>query len=187
MNKCVIKIISGDMKKKHIEFLFDSCVKPTKSNVRENFFSWVAFYFDRLYVLDLFSGSGVFCFEFLSRGVKKVIMLEKDIHAYTFISKNGKVFSAYRKKINLYLCDSVDWISMYNFLNVSLIILDPPYGFSYFKTYFLLLDKIIFLKKCLLVFVETNNSCVLFDIPYDWFLLKKGCLGKTYFYFLKKI
>lgn len=174
------------MKKKQIQFLFESSVKPTKSNVREIFFSWVVAYFNRLYVLDLFSGSGIFGFEFLSRGVKKVTMLEKNKDVCNLIYKNSIFFSAYRNKFNIYVCNSFNWINMCNFLNVSLIILDPPYNFCYFKEYFFLLEKIIFLKKCLLIFIETNNSHVLFDIPCDWFLLKKGCLGKTYFYFFKK-
>lgn len=174
------------MKKKQIQFLFDSSVKPTKNNVREVFFSWVSCYCNSLYVLDLFSGSGVFGFEFLSRGVKKVTMLEKSKEVCKSIYKNSNFFSEYRHKFNIYFCNSFDWINTYSFLNISLIILDPPYNFCYFKEYFLLLDKISFLKKCLLVFIETNNTCVLLDIPYDWFLLKKGCSGNTYFYFFKK-
>jgi len=175
------------MKQKHINFSIKSYIRPTKNNVREKFFSWIILYLDKLYVLDLFAGSGVFGFEFLSIGAKKIIMIENNNFAYKSILKNSKFFKIFILKYYIFFSDSLKWMKMFNFLNISLIIFDPPYIFHHFKLYFLLLEKTIFFKKCLLIFIETNSKVILEEIPFTWFLLKKGYTGKTHFYLFKKL
>lgn len=175
------------MKKKKINYLHGSVVKPSKNSVREFFFSWIFDYFDKLYVLDLFSGSGVFGFEFLSRGVKKIVMLEKNFYVYRSILKNCVFFTSILNRCYIILYDSYDFIKKFNFFNVSLVIFDPPYNFSKFRVYFFFLNKNFFLKKCVLIFIESNNEYFLNFIPYNWFILKKKFFGSTYCYFFKKL
>ncbi len=142
---------------------------------------------NKLYVLDLFSGSGILGFEFFSMNVKKVIMLEIIFFIYKSIIRNKFFLIGNVSNFDIFYVDSFLWIKKFNILNISLILFDPPYIFTLWKSYFTCLNKIFFLKYYLLIFIESDKNFFLKKISYDWFLLKKGFLGKTFFYLFKRI
>ena len=187
MKKCFIRILSGKLKNKKIYFLNFSSIRPSKSNVKDILFSWIYLYENTFYVLDLFSGSGGFSFEFFSRGLQKIIMLEKDYSSYKMILYNKLFLFKLNLNCNLILSDSLFWLNKFNFLNLSFIVFDPPYNFIFIKKYFTKLDHIIFLRRYFLIFVENNSNIILKKIPYNWFLIKKEICGKTFFCLFKKI
>ena len=78
-----MRIISGLLKGKKINFLSNSITRPLKDSVRENIFNIlkhskiINLRVENSNVLDLYSGVGSFGIECLSRGAKKVIFVEK--------------------------------------------------------------------------------------------------------------
>jgi 16S rRNA (guanine966-N2)-methyltransferase len=53
-------------------------LRPTPDRVRETLFNWLGQRLDGLACLDLFAGSGALGFEALSRGARRVVMVERD-------------------------------------------------------------------------------------------------------------
>ena len=80
-----MRIISGYLKGKSINFVKNLKTRPLKDSVRENIFNilkhsnLINVQIENAEILDLYSGVGSFGIECLSRGVKKVTFVEYDI------------------------------------------------------------------------------------------------------------
>ena len=129
-----MRIISGNLKGKKIELPRDKSTRPLRDLVKESIFN-VLEHSNKIQtkikdsiILDLFSGSGSFGLEIISRGAKKVIFVENYTPAYEVLSKNI---------INLKCQDSseilnhncFDYIERLNDeeMKFDLIFLDPPF------------------------------------------------------------
>ncbi len=129
-----MRIISGKLKGKKILLPKDKMTRPLRDLVKESIFNLLK-HSNKLNistldinVLDLFSGSGSFGLEIISRGAKKVIFVENYAPAYEVLSKNI---------INLKCQDSseilnnncFDYIERLNKeeIKFDLIFLDPPF------------------------------------------------------------
>ncbi len=74
MRRNHVRIIGGELKRRHIEFPDALGLRPTPDRVRETLFNWLGQDLAGLRCLDLFAGSGVLGFEALSRGAGRVVM-----------------------------------------------------------------------------------------------------------------
>ena len=89
-----MRIISGSLKGKSIDFVRNSNTRPLKDSVKENVFNilkhsnLVDVKIENSEVLDLYSGIGSFGIESISRGANKVTFLEKDQLAFKILSEN---------------------------------------------------------------------------------------------------
>ena len=85
-----MRIIGGIYKNKKISLPTDKFTRPLKDMVRESIFNIIEHSnllenkISNSSVLDLYSGSGSFGLECLSRGANKVIFVEKDKNAADF-------------------------------------------------------------------------------------------------------
>ena len=79
----MIRIIGGRWKRKSLNVLDYSSLRPTPSRVRETVFNWIStrLSLSDASVLDLFSGSGALGIEAASRGAKEVQLVESNIVA----------------------------------------------------------------------------------------------------------
>lgn len=185
--KSKLYINSGLLKGKNIFFLYSEKTKPTKSDIKYKLFSYLNIKIKKYYVIDLFAGSGIINFEFISNGSTKNIMIEMCKKNYENIIKNKKNIFKKNKLINIFLENSYKWLKKNNILNTSIIIYDPPYNFNLTNLYFKLFNEIIFLRKCTLLFIESKNSYITKYILKNWFLIKKEKKGKTQIYLFKII
>jgi len=160
-------------------------IKPTKTHIRQLLFSFIKKHITKHYLLDLFSGSGNFSISSILLDFNKIITIEKKVNNYKYIKHILRKIKK-KKCINLILTDYKLWIKKFNIINISIIIVDPPYKIYYFSI-FNKINNLIVLRKCLLIYYESNEYKNLYHAPKSWFLLKKNKLGKVYFYFLKKI
>ena len=89
-----MRVISGSLKGKSIDFLKNSFTRPLKDSVKENIFNilkhsnLINLKIENAKVLDLYSGIGSFGIECISRGAAKVTFIEKDKKAYEKLKKN---------------------------------------------------------------------------------------------------
>tara|TARA_X000001036_G_C20693056_1_gene810162 strand:- start:2376 stop:2936 length:561 start_codon:yes stop_codon:yes gene_type:complete len=89
-----MRIISGKLKGKSINFLKNSTTRPLKDSVKENIFNilnhsnLIDIEIEKANVLDLYSGIGSFGLECISRGAKKVTFVERDKNALITLKKN---------------------------------------------------------------------------------------------------
>ena len=161
-----MRVISGKFKKKKILLPDPKITRPLRDYVKESLFNLLThtkllnFEFDKSIVLDIFSGSGSFGIECLSRGSERAI----------FIEKNKDTLSILNKNINNFLLSNQCSVIFDDFLkinlnevlkeNINLIFLDPPFECTFLKEIF---DK---LKKChdqlseclIMIHYEENNN-----------------------------
>ena len=89
-----MRIISGVLKGKTINFLKNTTTRPLKDSVRENIFNIIKHSnliktkIENSNILDLYSGIGSFGIESLSRNAKKVTFIEKENNAATLLKAN---------------------------------------------------------------------------------------------------
>ena len=127
-----MRIISGKFKNKRI--FFQKTLKLTvKDSVRENIFNIlehskkIDIQIKNSNILDLYSGSGSFGLESLSRYANEVFFVEKDLDALKNLKKNIENFKI-QKKAFLYSQSVFNFLENFNFYErFDLIFIDPPY------------------------------------------------------------
>ena len=98
-----MRIISGFLKGKKINYLKNSTTRPLKDSVKENIFNILAhsklikIKFESSNILDLYSGVGSFGLECISRGAKKVTFIEKNNLASNVLKENLQKLSIKNK------------------------------------------------------------------------------------------
>ena len=130
-----MRIISGFLKGKKIDFINSKITRPIRDLVKENIFNIILHSnsirvnLNNSNVLDLYSGTGSFGIECLSRGAKKVTFVEKDLMALKTLKKNIN-----NLKIENYseICPTeiVACIKKFNKEKFDIIFLDPPFAES---------------------------------------------------------
>jgi len=89
-----MRIISGTLKGKLINFIKSSTTRPLKDSVKENIFNilkhsrLINTKIENKNILDLYSGVGSFGIECISRGAKKVTFVEQDKDAANVLNEN---------------------------------------------------------------------------------------------------
>ena len=89
-----MRIISGTLKGKSINFLKNSIIRPLKDSVKENIFNilkhsnLIDVVIENSNILDLYSGVGSFGLESISRGAKNVTFVEQDKNASNILEQN---------------------------------------------------------------------------------------------------
>jgi 16S rRNA (guanine966-N2)-methyltransferase len=73
-----VRIIAGKWRSRIVKFPAAAQLRPTPDRVRETLFNWLGQRLDDLACLDLFAGSGALGFEAMSRGARRVVMVERD-------------------------------------------------------------------------------------------------------------
>ena len=73
-----MRVVSGNYKGKGLKAVPGNSTRPTTDKVKEAMFNMIGPYFDGGIGLDLFAGSGGLGIEALSRGLDKVIFVDRD-------------------------------------------------------------------------------------------------------------
>lgn len=185
-NQLAIFIKSGKLKGKAIYYNSSYNLRPIKSIIRKILFCWFNFIINKSYVLDLFAGTGVIGFEFISRGANYVLMLDINRIVYDNIISN-KTRLDVKLMFNIKNIDAYKWLDSKIILNFNIIILDPPYVENFLISCFIKINDINMFFNSLFIYFECNASSFLFYLPYNWILLKKVHLGRVYCYLLKRL
>tara|TARA_Y100000590_G_C15522036_1_gene939731 strand:- start:198 stop:749 length:552 start_codon:yes stop_codon:yes gene_type:complete len=129
-----MRIISGKFKGKKINLPKDNLTRPLRDIVKESIFNILIhsnllnINLEKAYILDLFSGTGSFGLECISRGAAHVTFFENYENALKVLIKN----------INILNCSSKTKICKENIFNTNLkllgkfdmIFLDPPFKYK---------------------------------------------------------
>ncbi|NOY88695.1 MAG: 16S rRNA (guanine(966)-N(2))-methyltransferase RsmD [FCB group bacterium] len=87
------RIIAGSLKGKKIKSPNLGITRPPLSRLRKAIFDFLNPYLRESYYLDLFSGTGSYLFEALSRGAQKVFGVEQEASLATAINQQAQKFS----------------------------------------------------------------------------------------------
>lgn len=143
----MIRIIGGRFKGKKLNFINNDITRPLRDLVKENIFNLIEHSNNLnidLYnakVLDIFSGTGSFGLECLSRGAQEVVFIENNKTALNILNKNIKQLSL-ETTASIFSYDVFKFFSENNKNTFQIIFLDPPYKdttfldlLPYFKRY----------------------------------------------------
>ena len=129
-----MRIIAGKYKGGSLNIPLNKNTRPLKDIVKENIFNMlthsnkVFFEFEKSKILDLYSGSGSFGIECLSRNVDRVFFVENDKNAIKILRKNINKFNL-NKKTKIIVDDVMNLVLKKQFFNekFELIFCDPPF------------------------------------------------------------
>ncbi len=142
-----MRIISGKFRGKKIFPPKDKSTRPLKDLVKESIFNLILHSkkfdcsLENSYVLDLFSGTGSFGLECISRLSKKVYFFENYNRSLNILKKNIEFFNV-SNKCEIFNQDCFKFFESENFLKdkFDIIFFDPPYKE---KKINFLIDKIL--------------------------------------------
>ena len=158
-----MKIIAGKHKGRKIHIEVDKSLRPTRPMVREAVFSILTSgefideegntALDGALVLDLFSGSGSFAMEALSRGARHVILFDKERKHLNLAKFN--IESIKEQDNTTLICADIERIQPAK-EPVDIVFIDPPYRKDLIVSSIEKLDATGWLKDSSIIIAETS-------------------------------
>ncbi|RMA78984.1 16S rRNA (guanine(966)-N(2))-methyltransferase RsmD [Metamycoplasma subdolum] len=179
----MLRIIAGKYRSRKLIEPSKDTTRPTTDRAREALFSSLQFEIENKTFLDLFAGSGAFCFEALSRGAKSAISVEKNREVFEIIKLNKEMLQ--EDNLQVFHSDALSFLKNNLDKKFDFIYLDPPYAIVD-----VLCECLNWITKFEMVnegkiIVETNLEkldCRLNN--YEVFKIRR--YGKIYFHFIAK-
>jgi 16S rRNA (guanine966-N2)-methyltransferase len=123
-----MRVVSGECKGISLKAVPGNTTRPTTDKVKEAIFNMIGPYFDGGTGLDLFAGSGGLGIEALSRGIERMIFVDREGKAVRTVHDNLAVCGL-EEKAEVYRNDSERALKaiVKRELSFDYIFLDPPY------------------------------------------------------------
>tara|TARA_B110000967_G_C18890701_1_gene567140 strand:- start:2813 stop:3376 length:564 start_codon:yes stop_codon:yes gene_type:complete len=148
-----MRIISGFLKGKKIDFLKSTTTRPLRDFVKESIFNvmqhstLINVSLDGANVLDLYSGVGSFGIECISRGAKKISFVESDSKALIVLKKNLEKLNV-EKKSNVFGKKIISFLDQLDIdIKYEIFFLDPPFSENFFLEDLKMIKKSNIFKK----------------------------------------
>ena len=133
-----MRIVSGFLKGKKLDFLKTTTTRPLRDFVKESTFNiidhsnLIDVSLKNANILDLYSGIGSFGIECISRGARKTTFVENDSNALTVLEKNIKLLKI-EKKSKLQKTKIISFLKQTKTDDkYEIIFFDPPFSEDYF-------------------------------------------------------
>jgi 16S rRNA (guanine966-N2)-methyltransferase len=182
-----MRIISGLLKGKIINFIKNSNTRPLKDSVKENIFNilkhsnLINIEIEKANILDLYSGIGSFGLECISRGAEKVTFVEESIDAVNILKKNLNLLLINNKAtiINEKIEDMLKNNKKEKF---NIFFLDPPFADNEFiKVLNMIQKNKIYKSRHIVVLHREKETIDKLDNFIDIILTKKYGRSKVIF------
>ena len=163
-NNKKMRIISGSLKGKSINFVKNFNTRPLKDIVKENIFNilkhsnFINVKIENSKVLDLYSGIGSFGIECISRGASKVMFIEKDKSAVKILSEN-LVRLSIEKKTHI-INDDIEKVLKEKLDNkFNIFFFDPPFAdLNFINNLKLIRKKKLFHQNNIVIIHREKNA-----------------------------
>lgn len=174
----MIRITGGTFRSRLLKTPNSDKTKPTMDKVRQGVFSSIGDDIVNSRVLDLFSGSGSYGFEALSRGCRDVTFVDKGFEQIKVIKENARALGV-NDLVNINCCDTLTFVDKLNNEKFDFIFVDPPYKLDvYNKIIDIVFEKHLLNEDGALI-LETENVLNIDENLYKIKILKYG-LAKIY-------
>lgn len=164
-----MRVISGKLKGKSINFIKSTTTRPLRDSVKENIFNILAhsniikINVKSSKVLDLYSGVGSFGIECISREASEVLFVERSIQTSSILKENLKNLSI-TEKTNLYNEKVENVINKIKNKKFTIFFLDPPFtDFNFINNLILIKQNKLFSKNHIVIIHREKNSKDIFD------------------------
>ena len=158
-----MRIISGTLKGKSINFLKNKNTRPLKDSVKESIFNilnhsnLIKTDIQNSNILDLYSGVGSFGIESLSRNAKRVTFIEKDINASNILKENLIKLSIFQK--SKIFTDKIENVLSRLEEKFNIFFFDPPFADeNYFLNLELIKNRKIFEENHIVIIHREKKS-----------------------------
>lgn len=172
-----VRIIGGRWRSRLLSFPDAPGLRPTPDRVRETLFNWLGQDLSGFDCLDLFAGSGALGFEALSRGARKVVMVEANSRVFQALRTNAQALGA--ANLELKRGDGVEFLAHHSG-RYHVIFLDPPYRSDLLARTLPRLGPR--LHEGGLVYLEAASD---FDPGPGWEVWRRGSAGQAHFRLLR--
>ena len=150
-----LRIIGGKWRGRRLAVADHRRLRPTPDRVRETLFNWLQPVIAGACCLDLFSGSGVLGFEALSRGARRVVMVESSPRLVRLLLEQARALQAHGATI---VCaGALEWLQDNND-SFDIIFLDPPFGEGWLDKIMAALVQGGCLRRGSLVYMESERG-----------------------------
>ena len=175
-----MRVVSGKWKGRQLKAVPGMNTRPTTDKVKESVFNMIGPYFDGGLALDLFGGSGSLGIEALSRGVDKVIFVDKDGKAIQTIKQNIETFQL-GEQVEVYRNDAVRALNALKKREIKfdLILLDPPYKKHHLEELIHKIGEFDLLTQNGLIMAEHSNEVELPEMMGTFQRTRKEVYGLT--------
>jgi len=180
-----VRIISGRLKGRMIEFENGHGLRPTGSRSREQLFNWLSPMIQGADCADLFAGSGAISFEALSRGAARCLLIEKNPNAIIWLKHNAQKMG--EGSIEIIHSDSWRLASKNAASPFDLIFVDPPFSDNYISDLCFDLEANNWLKPVGYIYIEMPSNPDLFQVPVNWQLWRRSASGKVEILLYKRV
>lgn len=175
-----MRIISGKFKGRQIKIPLSFSARPTTDFAREGIFNIMNNHYnlDEIRFLDLFSGTGAFTYEMISRQAVEIIAVELDSKQANFIEKQAAELLA--PAVKVFNSDAVSFVQKVK-QQFNIIFADPPFETSYYNE----IHKAVFERELLrpggLLILEHNKMNDFSELPYFLEHRKYGAVNFSIF------
>jgi len=159
-----MRIIAGKLKGSSLFLPKNKNTRPLKDITRESIFNLLNhsnkmfFQFEKSSILDLYSGTGSFGLECLSRESKLVYFVEKEKEVIRILEKNIQKLKQ-KENTKVFISDSLNFIKKNTFdIKFDLIFCDPPFKNDNIDKLLELILKNNLLKKDGLIILHRNKK-----------------------------
>lgn len=173
----MIRITGGKNRSRKLFIPENNLTKPTMDKVRAAVFNALTNDVKGKDVLDLFSGSGSYGFEALSRDAKSVTFVDKEKEAITAIKKNAEMLK--ETNIKIFQSDVTSFLESKNG-QFDLVFVDPPYKLDIYQNVLDLLEKNAYLKDEAIIVLESEKELSINEEKYKKVKLYNYGLAKIY-------
>ena len=167
-----VRIIAGTWRSRIVQFPDKPGLRPTPDRVRETLFNWLGQYLDGLSCVDLFAGSGALGFEALSRGARRVVMVEHDRDAARALNASAQALDA---QVEIVQSDAMHFLEASR-ERFDVAFVDPPYSSNLVGTVMERLPR--HLSEGARVYAESDAPIALGP---DWQALREDRAGAVRF------
>ena len=158
-----MRIVGGYLKGKKIYEPLDDLTRPLKDMVRESIFNILNHskteYVDlkNAKVLDLFSGTGSFGIECISRGAKEVYFFENYKKSLEILKQNIEILDL-KKKTKIFDVDIHNNNLDLKNISFEIIFLDPPFRYNNINLLFKKIKDLGIISKNTLIILHRNKK-----------------------------
>ena len=123
-----MRIIGGTLRGRKLSNLKGKAIRPTADRLRESIFNIIRRQVPNANVLDLFSGTGAYGIEALSRGGQSAVFIDNSRLAVSIISRNLKLchLETRARVIRWDITSGLNCLNTYDTV-FNLVFMDPPY------------------------------------------------------------
>ena len=180
-----LRIIGGKWRSRRINFIPLKGLRPTTDAARETLFNWLAPVITNTNCLDLFAGSGALGFEALSRGARRVVMVDASTQVISMLKNTAQLLDISAGDIDFYFARIPQAFNKIPKQSFDIVFLDPPFNFNLIEPACEKLMNSGCLAKNAVIYVEAEKELDIKKIiPESWQILRQKSAGWVSSYLL---